>query len=136
MLRFASQVNESIVVSARASLAATAFQCYTNGAVSACWRCPVGRTRSKFKYNKRLQPSDYLSKFRCPSSNRLRGIARQRERTVTYIHTHIKTETLILITVPLFLSLDLTPRFSSKAARPLPGDLLGKLVKLALRTLQ
>ena len=33
-----------------------------------------------------------------------------------------------------FLSLDFTPRYSLKTARALPGELLGKLVKWALRT--
>ena len=37
---------------------------------------------------------------------------------------------------PFFLSLDLTPRFSSNTARALPGYLLEKPLKLALHTLQ
>ena len=39
------------------------------------------------------------------------------------------------LTIVRFLSLDLTPRYSLKTARVLSRDLLGKLVKLALRTL-
>ena len=35
-----------------------------------------------------------------------------------------------------FLSWHLTPRHSLKTARGLPGELLGKLMKLTLRTLQ
>ena len=37
---------------------------------------------------------------------------------------------------PFFLSWHLTPRYNLKTARALPGELLGKLMKLTLRTSQ